>query len=534
MPKSASSTGGPPNTSEVVVKALERFGIGVAFGMPGMWSLPLYDALSTSKIRHILVRHEQFAVYAADGYARVSGKPGFCIGTAGPGAVNIAAGMAVPYRDHSPVIAVTGQVPTYEQGKGWIEDLDLQAIFKPITKFTAQVTDPASAYDLLATAFLSSVEGCPGPSHVSVPGDVQKLPSRAKDYIPVPSKPEPDPATIDLVIDAVSSSRVPLILAGWGAVQSGASEGVMKLAEAIRSPVATSYMGRGIIPEDSRLALGPAGRRGTKAANAALASCDLLIALGCRLTNLTVDTAINCKVIQVDVDDGNFSVLASIKVRSDVSLFIDAVLPRLKSMRRASTPVARPAGVAKEVEGKAPEFARALSSFSDAIFSVDIGQHTIWLMQALKVKRPRHVLFSGNLSAMGYSLPAAIGAKAASPRSKVIVVTGDGGFQMTAPELSTMKENGINVAVCVFNNRSLGLIRQLQERTYGRSHGVDYSAPPDYVKLAEAYGVMGIKADSPSDVVDALRVVDEPIVVEIPIPRKEGVEMSRPRTLDKE
>jgi len=532
-PLSRSSAGASPNTSEVIVKALERFGIGVAFGMPGMWSLPLYDALRTSKIRHILVRHEQFAVYAADGYARVSGRPGFCVGTAGPGAVNIAAGMAVPYRDHSPVIAVTGQVPTYEQGKGWIEDLDLQAVFRPVTKFTAQVTDPATAYDLMATAFLSSVEGCPGPSHVSVPGDVQKMPSKAKDYVPVPSKPEPDPATIDLLIDAVSSSRAPLILAGWGAVLSGASEGVLRLAETIHSPVATSYMGRGIIPEDGPLALGPAGRRGAKAANAALASCDLLIALGCRLTNLTIgDSKMNCRVIQVDAEDGNFSTLASIKVRSDVSLFIDAVLPRLKSMKRAPAPIARSADVTKG--GKALGFAKALSSFSDAIFSVDIGLHTIWLMQAIKVKRPRHVIFSGNLSAMGYSLPAAIGAKVASPKSKVIVVTGDGGFQMTAPELSTMKENGINIAVCVFNNRSLGMIRQLQERAYGRSHGVDYSRPPDYVKLAEAHGVKGVRADSPSDVIDALRVVDEPVVVEMPIPREEGVEMLRPRILDKE
>jgi acetolactate synthase-1/2/3 large subunit len=534
LSKSISSTGGSPNTSEIIVKALERFGIGVAFGMPGMWSLPLYEALRTSKIRHILVRHEQFAVYAADGYARVSGRPGFCVGTAGPGAVNIAAGMAVPYRDHSPVIAVTGQVPTYEQGKGWIEDLDLQAIFKPVTKFTAQIMDPATAYDALATAFLSSMEGCPGPVHISVPGDVQKMPSRGKEYVPVPSKPEPDPSTIDLVIDAISSSRAPLILAGCGAVQSGASEGVKRLAETIHSPVATSYMGRGIIPEEDPIALGPAGRRGTKDANVALASCDLLIALGCRLTNLTVDVPINCKVIQVDVDNGNFSSLASIKVRSDASLFIDAILPRLKSIKGTFRPVVRSAQEAEKCGGKAMEFAKALSTFSDAIFSVDIGLHTIWLLQAIKVRRPRHVIFSGNLSAMGYSLPAAIGAKVSSPRSKVIVVTGDGGFQMTAPELSTMKENGINIAVCVFNNRSLCMIRQLQERAYGRSYGVDYSRPPDYVKLAEAHGVKGVRADSPSDVINALRVVDEPMVVEMPIPRGEGVDMSRPRILDEE
>jgi len=534
LSRSKSSAHHSPNTSEVIVKALEGFGVGMAFGMPGMWSLPLYDALYASKIRHILVRHEQFAVYAADGYARVSGRPGFCIGTAGPGAVNIAAGMAVPNSDHSPVIAVTGQVPTYEQGKGWLEDLDLQTIFRPVTKFTAQIIDPKTAYDTLATAFLCSIEGCPGPVHISIPGDIQKLPSKAKDYMPIPSKPEPEPATIDLVIDAISSSRALLILAGWGAVQSGASKGVLRLAEAIRSPVATSYMGRGIIPEDCPFALGPAGRRGTIDANLALASCDLLIALGCRLSNLTVDVPLNCKVIQVDVDDRNFSSLASIRVRSDAYLFIDAILPRLKSIKSIARFLAKSTRVVKKERGKALEFAKALSTFSDAIFSLDIGLHTIWLMQAIKVRRPRHVIFSGNLSAMGYSLPAGIGAKVSSPKSKVIVVTGDGGFQMTAPELSTMKENDINIAVCVFNNRTLGMIRQLQERVYGRSHGVDYSSPPDYVKLAEAHGVKAIRADSPSDVIDALKVVDESVVVEMPIPREEGVEMSRPRILDQE
>jgi acetolactate synthase-1/2/3 large subunit len=180
LSRTAQRDAGSPNTSQVVVKALERLGISVAFGIPGMWSLPIYDALYDSKIRHVLVRHEQFAAYAADGYARASGKPGFCLGTAGPGAVNIAAGIAVPFRDHSPVIAVTGQVPTSEMGKGWIEDLDLQAIFSPVTKSTAQISEPANAYETITTAYLSSIEGCPGPSHVSIPGDVQKAPSRMR------------------------------------------------------------------------------------------------------------------------------------------------------------------------------------------------------------------------------------------------------------------------------------------------------------------------------------------------------------------
>jgi acetolactate synthase-1/2/3 large subunit len=178
------------------------------------------------------------------------------------------------------------------------------------------------------------------------------------------------------------------------------------------------------------------------------------------------------------------------------------------------------------------EYAKAIASARDAVFSVDIGQHTIWLMQSILVRKPRRVLISGNMSAMGFSLPAGMGAKLACPKEKVIVVTGDGGFQMTAGELSTIRENGIALAVCVFNNRSLGLIRQLQESVYGRVHGVDYACPPDYVKLAESYHVKALRADSPSDVREALRGLDEPLVIEIPIPRAEGVEMSRPRVLD--
>lgn len=522
-----------PNTSQVMVKALERLGIGVAFGIPGMWSLPIYDALCDSKIRHVLVRHEQFAAYAADGYARASGKPGFCLGTAGPGAVNIAAGIAVPFRDHSPVIAVTGQVPTYEQGKGWIEDLDLQAIFSPVTKSTAQISDPTNAYEIITAAYLSSIEGCPGPSHVSIPGDLQKAPSRMRDYSQLPSKPEPDPSTIDQVMDAIASSRAPLIISGWGATLSGSSEGVLRLAEKLPAPITTSYMGRGIIPEDHQLSLGPAGRRGTKEANAALSRCDLLLALGCRLTNMTVAGAkLTCKVVQVDVDENNFSPYASVRVKSDVSLFLDAILPKIRPRSGELNPLIGSSASQPPAKGKAPAFARAIASFDDAIFSLDIGQHTIWLMYALKVKRPRSVILSGNLSAMGYSLPAAIGAKLASPGRRVIVVIGDGGFQMTAPELSTIRENDLDIAICVFNNRTLGLIKQQQEVVYGRIFGVDYSNPPDYAKLAQSYGIKGLKVDSPSALKEALQIVDEPTVFDIPIPREEGVEMSRPRVLD--
>jgi acetolactate synthase-1/2/3 large subunit len=520
-----------PTTSEVVVEALERFGFKTAFGMPGMWSISLYEALRESGIRHVLVRHEEFAAYAADGYARASGKPGLCVGTAGPGAINIAAGLAVPFRDHSPVLAVTGQVPTGERGMGWIEDMDLQAVFAPVTKYTAEAS-PANAYDCIASAYVSALEGCPGTTHVSIPGDIQMSPSKGKSYVPTISKPEPDPQALEAVLESVAGSSRPLILAGWGAILSGASEGIAKLAEKLNSYVATSYMGRGAIPEDHPLALGPAGRRGTDAANSALSSSDLIISLGCRLSNLTLHKAkVAATVVQVDAEERNYSPRASLRVKSDVSAFVEALLPRLnQACRKPLPPVGRLPS--SQHHPTAMGYARAIASAGDAIFSVDIGQHTIWLMQSLMVRKPRHVLISGNMSAMGFSLPAGIGAKLARPDEKVIAVMGDGGFQMTAGELSTVREAGVAMAVCVFNNGSLGLIKQLQESVYGRTYAVDYLSPPDYVKIAESCHLRAIRAGSPSEVSEALRHIDEPVVIEIPVPSSEGVEMTSNRIAD--
>jgi acetolactate synthase-1/2/3 large subunit len=507
--------------------ALERLGVSQAFGMPGMWSLPIYEALRCSKVNHILVRHEQFAAYAADGYARASGRPACCIGTAGQGAVNIASGVAVAYRDHSPVIALTGQVPTYELGLGWIEDLDQQAIFRPVTKSTMQISDPEKTYGAITHAYKSSMEGCPGPAHVGIPGDLQGMPSCMGSRLPKIMKASPDQALLEAAADAVLTSHSPLILAGWGAVLSGSAGKLVELAESIQAPVVTSLMGRGAVPEDSPVSLGPVGRRGNPSANQALSSCDLLLALGCRLTNMTVDVPLNCRIVQVDVCAAHFSPRASVKVESDISLFIEGLLPRIRPSAGRSQP--RPPAEPLEPSERSYAFAKVIASFSEAVFSLDIGQNTIWMMRAIRAKRPRQVIFSGNMSAMGFSLPAAIGAKVALPERMVIAVTGDGGFQMAASELSTVRENGLNVAVCVFNNRSLGLIRQLQERVYSATHGVNYSDPPSYTKLAEAHGIRGMVVDTPSDLQDALRSADEPLVIEIPLPREEDVDMPRLR-----
>ncbi len=521
---------GKANTSEAAIRCLEKLGASVAFGMPGMWSLPIYESLASSSIKHVLVRHEQYASYAADGFARASGRFGLCVGTSGPGAVNIAAGLAVPYRDHSPVLALTGQVPTGELGKGWIEDMDLVSLFKPVTKSTIQLMEPNSAYDAVAESYKTAMEGCPGPAHICIPGDIQKQSSTIKDYIPVLSKPDPDPIMVDSVLEAITASKAPAIIAGWGAIQSGASEPVLKLAERLSAPVATSYMGRSIIPEDHPLAVGPAGRRGTESANKVLSGCDLLISLGCRLTNMTIaGLSLNCTIVHVDIEPKNFTPLAAIKVKSDISLFIDALLPRVRSLKGTAwfAPLEAPTD-----RSLAKGFAKAIASFKDAIITVDIGQHTMWTLTTVKPSRPRSILFSGNLSAMGYSIPAAIGAKLAMPNRKVISVMGDGGFQMSSSELSTAKENGLAIAFCIFNNRTLGMIRQLQEAVYGRPYGVDYSEPPNYVKLAEAHGIRAIRADKPVDAKDALKNFDEPLVIEMPLPQDSKVLLGKPRILD--
>ena len=241
------------NASDAAVNCLEKLGASVAFGIPGMWSLPIYESLASSSIRHVLVRHEEYASYAADGFARASGRFGLCVGTSGPGAVNIAAGLAVPCRDHSPVLALTGQVPTEELGRGWIEDMDLASIFKPVTKSTMQLTDASSAYTAMAESYKTALEGCPGPAHVCIPGDLQKRPSPIRDYTPILSKPDADPIMINAVLEAIMDSRA-RHHSGWGAINRGL--GLRPQARKPLCPVATSYMGRGIIP-------GSPARRGT-------------------------------------------------------------------------------------------------------------------------------------------------------------------------------------------------------------------------------------------------------------------------------
>lgn len=513
------------NVAEVVVSTLERLGLEVAFGLPGMWSLPIYEAISHSKIKHILMRNEQFAVYASDGFARASGGIGLCIGSAGQGAINLAAGLAAPFKDNSSIVSITSQVPTYEQGKGWIEDVDLITIFSQVTKFCAQINDPYEAYNIVCKAYLSCLEGCPGPSCIIIPGDVQKKPSTTLNYFPIPNKIIPDSESIELVVRELSNSKFPLILAGRGAILSNSSDLMLHFIEVTNIPLVTSMMGRGIVSEYHPLCLGPVGRRGFREANEALSSCDLLLVLGCRLSNMTIGKmGLKCKIIQVDVESRNFSPISNIKIRGDVSAFLELIIKKLNKIRGKV--------IDKNSSDYIMPYAKAIAKSRDAIFSLDVGQHAIWLLKALRIEHPRQLIFPGGMSSMGFSIPAAIGAKFALPNKKVIAVIGDGGFQMSSSELSTIKENNLAIAICLFNNKSLGLIRQVQSLVYKRIFGVDYEHPPDYLKLAEAYGINAVSARNPEDVSKALEVIKEPILIEIPISKEEGIELTKPRILE--
>ncbi|MCX8169663.1 MAG: thiamine pyrophosphate-binding protein, partial [Candidatus Methanomethyliaceae archaeon] len=403
--------------------------MNIAFGMPGMWSLPIYEALSNSKIKHILMRNEQFAAYASDGFTRASGRIGLCIGSAGQGAVNLAAGLAASFKDNSSIISIISQVPTYEQGKGWIEDVNLTAIFSQVTKFCTQINDPYEAYNMVCRAYLSCLEGCPGPSCIIIPGDIQKKPSIMLNYSPTPSKIIPNSESIELVLREIFNSKFPLILAGRGAVFSNASDLMLRFIETTEIPLVTSMMGRGIVPESHPLCLGPVGRRGFKEANEALLSCDLLLVLGCRLSNMTIGKMdLKCKIIQVDIEAKNFSPISNIKIKGDVSAFLELIIKKLSKIK--SKPIS------KDIDDVIP-YAKEIAKSKDAIFTLDIGQNTIWLLKALRIEHPRQLVFSGGMSSMGFSIPAAIGAKFALPNRKVIAVVGDGGFQMSSSELST-------------------------------------------------------------------------------------------------
>lgn len=508
--------------AEKIVRILEEAGFRHVFGHPGEQILPLYDALRKSDIQHVLMRHEQGAVHAADGYARASGVPGLCVATGGPGALNLVMGAAAANIDSVPLLMITGDLPESGSDHGRFQEVDTSGVFGPVTMKT---TTPSGGDEALSAVMdaIETLKGRGGVIHINIPRDVLESDAGRVRRQPIKSRGFPD---LKAALRLLKSAERPLILAGGGVVWAGASEELRAFAGKLGIPVVTTYSARGVIPEDHPLCLGMAGTRGTPAGNYAAGKCDVLLVLGARLSDRTLAAIGNPRIIHVNLDRD--------VLRGDVMLEMD-VRDFLKQDIRRTPPVewlreleacrnARPAPYEEEfmVEG---EFRTSLAvrgileAAPDAIIVNDAGSHTTWVTLCRKVLRERSLIFSGGFGPMGYGLPAAVGASLAEPHEDVVLIAGDGGFQMTMQELGTVAELGLPVTMCILNNSRLDVIRQWQEMKYGESYGVELKNP-DFVKLAGAYGIGAVGVESYDDLSDSLEMAlasREPFLLDIKV-----------------
>ena len=519
--------------AEALVECLERENVEVVFGYPGGAILPVYDALyHSSKIKHVLVRHEQGAVHAADGYARVSGRVGVCIATSGPGATNLVTGIANAYMDSVPLVLFTGQVPTLQIGTDAFQEVDITGITMPITKHNYLLKDPQKLPIAVKNAFHIAATGRPGPVLIDIPKDVAQarisfkypLSVKLRGYRP---NYKGHPSKIKEIAKLIAQARRPVIYAGGGVLASNASEELLKLAELISAPVTNTFMGLAGFPGDHPLFLGMLGLHGTRYANLAVTECDLLIGLGARFDDRVVmninSFAPKATVIHIDIDPAEIGKVIATKVPlvGDVKLVLKALLPLLEKIDRSewldrikSLKAEYPLSYNRS-NGLKPQFVVEQlwnCTKGEAVIVTDVGQHQMWVAQYYHFKKPRTLISSGGLGCMGFGLPASIGASMGAPGSKIILVTGDGSIQMTMQELGTMMEQCLSVKIILLNNSALGMVRQLQEYyCEGRQMATNFEFHPDFEMLAKAYGMAGYTFRTEEDVIEGLpRVLQEP------------------------
>lgn len=526
--------------SQALLNCLVNEGVKTIFGYPGGAVLGLYDELyKRDDINHILVRHEQCAAFMADGYARVSGRPGVVLATSGPGATNIVTGLCSSHMDSIPVIALTGQVPTYGIGKDFFQEADITGITMPVVKHSYLLLAANQIPKTIRKAFLIAGTGRPGPVLVDLPKDVL---NNTFDYydgmenkFTLPGyKPTVKGNTrqIHSAAKAILESKKPMLYVGGGIISSGASEELLKLAETCSIPVTYTVMGKGCFPCNHFLNYGMLGMHGTVCSNYAIHECDLLIAIGVRfddrVTGKIETFAPNCRVIHVDVDPAEIGKNKKMRDIVDIPIVGDAknVLGELNEKingRKCDTQdwisqieewkKQYPLDMPKDKTQVSPQqILLALNKyFKDAVYTVDVGQHQMWAAQYLEINKPRRWCSSSGLGAMGYGFPAALGAKAAVKdmglNIPVVAITGDGGFQMNFQEIGTMVAHDLPVVIVLMNNNNLGMVRQWQELFYNKHYSyIDWgTGNPDYVKLAEAFGVKGIKIEKPEEVEPAIQ-----------------------------
>ena len=543
--------------SKILLECLLQEGVDTIFGYPGGTVINIYDDLMDSPVKHILTRHEQAAVHAADGYARATGKVGVAIATSGPGATNTITGIATAYMDSIPMVVITGQVPTPLIGNDAFQEADVIGLTRPITKHNYLVRDIKDLAMTVKKAFYIARTGRPGPVVIDLPKDVQIAAAKfeypesveLRGYKPTFSG---NMRMIDKAAKMILSAKKPVLYVGGGASLTDAHSELLELAEMLQAPVTTTLMGMASFPTQHDLSLGMLGMHGTYYANMAVTNSDLLVALGARfddrVTGKIATFAPHAKVIHVDIDP------TSIKknVRVDLPIVGDLrdVLRKLnKQLAERKDEVELMHGALKpwhdEIAGwrkdhpmtyKAskteikPQFVveklRELSS-DDAIVTTEVGQHQMWTAQFFDFTQPRTFLSSGGLGTMGYGLPAALGAQAAFPDRQVIDISGDGSFQMNSQELATLVQYRLPVKIVILNNNFLGMVRQWQQLFFDKRYSQTcMELPIDFVKLAEAYGATGLRATEPGQVEEVIRQAFEtpgPVIMEFKISREENV-----------
>jgi acetolactate synthase-1/2/3 large subunit len=544
--------------AQSIVRSLELLGIEDIFGLPGGAILPTYDPLMDStKIRHILVRHEQGAGHAAEGYAAASGKLGVCIATSGPGATNLVTAIADAYLDSVPLLAITGQVGSHLIGTDAFQEADIVGITMPITKHSFLVRRAEEIPETIAAAVLIATTGRPGPVLVDITKDAQtaKVPFIWPPKVDLPGyKPvtKPHGKQISAAAQLIAEAKKPVLYVGGGVIRAGANKELLKLAELTGAPVVTTLMARGAFPDSHHQNLGMPGMHGTVPAVTALQKSDLLITLGARFDDrVTGDVksfATGAKVIHVDIDPAEIGKIrfADVPIVGDAKEVIQELNAELSSALAKKPDLTDwwkyldglieryPLGYLPASDGKlSPQHViQRIGELSgpEAIYAAGVGQHQMWSAQFIKYERPNAWLNSGGAGTMGYSVPAAMGAKVAQPDRLVWAIDGDGCFQMTNQELATCAINNIPIKVAVINNSSLGMVRQWQTLFYDKRYsntdlhtGTDALMIPDFVKLADAYGCLGIRVEKEEEIDAAIKLAmetnDRPVVIDFIVSR---------------
>ncbi len=540
--------------AEILMQVLRDEGVDTLFGFPGGAVIDIYDKLMDSGIRHILVRHEQGAVHAADGYARASGKVGVCLVTSGPGATNTVTGIASAYADSIPLVIITGQVPTHLIGNDAFQEVDIVGITRPCTKHNYLVKSIDRLAGTIKEAFYLARSGRPGPVLIDIPKNIAggkgeyRSPGepRMRSYNPTH---HPNRKQLREVARLIESAERPLIFAGGGVILAGGAPELTRLARRAQMPTTTSLMGLGAFPGRDPLFLGMIGMHGTYSANMSTANCDLMLAVGVRfddrVTGKTDSFASQAKIVHIDIDPTSIrkNIPVSLPVVGDCRLGLQLLDEMLDDSRLENLPDRRRPWLEQIAEWKRtrPLAYRQCEAIKpqhvvekvyeltrgEAIITTEVGQNQMWAAQYYLFDRPNHFITSGGLGCMGFGLPAAIGAQIACPDKTVVDIAGDGSIQMNIQEMATAVQYELPVKIVILNNGYLGMVRQWQELFYGRRYSATrMDTAPDFVKLAEAYGAVGLRARQPQDVVPVLEEglsVRRPVIMDFTVDAEECV-----------